>query len=202
MPSRKKKPVRRRRASTIRWPAILVPAAVVLLLTIVSFGFAANMEEQDSFCASCHTQPESTYYARSQASGSPTDLATFHHTRQTKCIECHSGDGLTGRVGAMLMGAHNALFWFTGTAKQPAPLTNPIADVNCVKCHAAVLTRGDFNNHFHEFLPRWQSVDPNAAGCVTCHTGHATDGDPNLGYLNQAKTEVVCQSCHDRLGRE
>ena len=197
-PSRKRA---RKRQPTIHWPAILIPSAVVVFLAIVSFGFAANMEEQNSFCASCHTQPESTYYARDQAGGDPVDLAVFHNTKATKCIDCHSGDGVTGRASAMMMGARNALAWFTKTAKQPAPLTFPIGDGNCLKCHSAVLNRADFNNHFHEFLPRWQAADPSAASCVDCHASHATNGDPALGFLNQAQTEQVCQRCHNALGR-
>jgi len=157
------------------------------------------MEEHDSFCSSCHTQPESTYYTRARAGGTPSDLATFHHTKQARCIECHSGQGLTGRANAIMMGAHNALAWFTGTATQPASLTIPISDENCLKCHTDVLTRGGFNNHYHELLPRWQAMDPQAASCVTCHTTHATDGDPKLGFLNQVKTEQVCQMCHNQL---
>jgi predicted CXXCH cytochrome family protein len=199
MPPNKKRA--RKRRSSIRWSAILIPAGVVALLTIVSFSFAANMEEQDSFCASCHTQPESTYYAQEQAGGNPTDLAIFHTSKGTKCIDCHSGEGTTGRVSAIMMGAHNALAWYTKTAQQPAPLTIPISDGNCVKCHPDVLNRGGFNNHFHEFLPRWQAADPTAASCVDCHASHATNGDPTLGFLNQAQTEQVCQRCHSALGR-
>ncbi len=192
--SKRKKPAR-----PFPWLSIAIPAAVVLILAIGGFGFAASMEEKDSFCASCHTQPESTFYQRSQAN-SPVDLATLHHSKAIKCIDCHSGSGTPGRGSAMMLGARNAAALYTHTAQQPAPLTVPISDANCIKCHEeAVSGQADFNNHFHLFLSRWQAADPNAAGCVTCHAAHTTDGDPGIGYLNQAKTEQVCQGCHQVL---
>ncbi len=188
---------RKPRRRPFPWLAVAVPAGVLLVLVIGSFGFAASMEENDSFCASCHTQPESTFYQRSLA-GKSVDLATFHHTKSTKCIDCHSAGGVTGRAGAILLGSRNAAAYFTHTAQQPAPLTVAIGDSNCVKCHPEVTTgQPDINNHFHLFLSRWQAADPNAAGCVACHSAHTTDGDPQIGYLNAQKTETICQQCHD-----
>jgi predicted CXXCH cytochrome family protein len=181
--------------------ALAAPAAVILVLIIGSFGFAASMEENDSFCASCHTQPESTFYQRNQST-TPADLASFHHTKETKCIDCHSGNGLPGRAGAILLGSRNALAYFTHTAHQPAPLTVAISDANCVKCHAAVMAgQPAMNNHFHLFLVRWQAVDPSAAGCVGCHASHSTDGDAQIGYLNEQQTQQVCDRCHSVLAQ-
>jgi predicted CXXCH cytochrome family protein len=184
----------------ISWLSLAVPAAVVLVLVIGSFGFAARMEEKDTFCASCHTQPESTFFQRSQA-GTPMDLASMHHTKDIKCIDCHSGAGAMGRAGAILLGSRNALAFFTHTAQQPAPLTIAISDANCIKCHQEAVTgQPDINNHFHLFLPRWQAADPKAASCVTCHESHFSDGDAQIGFLNQARTEQVCLQCHQVLG--
>src|SRR5574341_2130323 len=99
------------------------------------FFSAAHMEENDAFCASCHTQPESTYFNRSQAAQA-VDVASFHHGQSVRCIDCHSGSGLVGRMGGMLVGAGDLLAFVTHTAQQPAPLTVPIRDENCLKCHA------------------------------------------------------------------
>jgi predicted CXXCH cytochrome family protein len=103
-------------------------------------------------------------------------------------------------VSAMLLGARNAVAFFTRTAVQPAPLTVPIRDESCAKCHADTLTRNDFNNHFHIFLPRWQAADPKAAVCVDCHISHSTKGEAQIGYLERTTTEQICQNCHDSLG--
>jgi predicted CXXCH cytochrome family protein len=195
----RKKPASRRHTYHIEWRGIALVCGVVLVLTAASFGYAASKEENNSFCVSCHTQPESTYYGRFQA-GTTVDLATFHNTKATKCIDCHSGSGVTGRISAMLLGARNAVAFFTKTARQPAPLTVPIKDDSCLKCHANVTATADFNNHFHAFLSRWQAADPNAAGCAACHTSHTTGGDAQAVFLSQTTTDQVCQSCHAALG--
>jgi predicted CXXCH cytochrome family protein len=202
MPAHKKpikKPSKKLPARPFPWLSVMIPAAVVLLLAIGGFGFAASMEENNSFCASCHTQPESTFFQRSQTAG-PVDLATMHNSKAVKCIDCHSGSGVTGRVEAMLLGARNAAALYTHTAQQPATLTVPIRDNNCLKCHQNTVSgQPDFNNHFHLFLSRWQAADPNAAGCVTCHASHSTDVEAGIDYLNRTNTEQVCQSCHQVL---
>lgn len=185
-----------------RWTMIAIPLAVILLLAVGGFIVAATVEENDSFCASCHTQPESTYYERSQSS-TLSDLAGYHHTEDIKCIDCHSGEGIGGRINAIFMGANNAFKFYTGTAIQPARLNVPIQDGNCLKCHARVTQTRTEQTHFHYFLPQWQARDPNgAAHCVSCHSAHTTDGQANLVYLNVARTEAVCQRCHNALGND
>ena len=161
---------------------------------------AAQFENRDSFCASCHTQPESQYYQRDQAD-QPVDLASFHASKkQVRCIDCHSGKGTTGRASAMLLGANDLIAFLTRNYKQPAPLTRPITDAHCLKCHSDISQRRDFNNHFHVFLPQWQARDPKAASCVDCHLSHTTDGQASLSFLNQANTSQVCQRCHNFAG--
>jgi nitrate/TMAO reductase-like tetraheme cytochrome c subunit len=166
----RRRPVTRKKPSRPKIPIVIpiVVAAVLLVLAGGGFAFAATQEENNSFCASCHTQPESTFFQRFQA-GTAVDLASSHMQLQTpvRCIDCHSGQGVTGRVSAMLVGAKNAAAWFSGTAVQPAPLTVAISDANCLKCHSAVTGQTDQNNHFHGFLSRWQAADPNAATCVS-----------------------------------
>ncbi len=179
----------------------MVAIGVAILLTVGGFSFAATQEQNDSFCASCHTQPESTFYQRS-LTATPVDLASAHKPDNTRCIDCHSGPGVFGRINAELLGAHNALAYFTHTDVQPARLTVPIGDGNCLKCHQATLTPAtiNVNNHFHAFLPRWQAADSNAARCVSCHNGHLTGGDVQLAYINDSTTQSVCAACHQVLG--
>jgi predicted CXXCH cytochrome family protein len=208
MPQSRAREVGRRRLPARRKPPrlkvpIIIPivvAAVLLVLAGGGFAFAATQEENNSFCASCHTQPESTFFQRFQAAA-PVDLASSHMQLQNpvRCIDCHSGEGVTGRIAAMLVGAKNAAAWFSGTATQPAPLTVAIGDANCLKCHSAVTGQRDQNNHFHGFLSRWQSVDPNAATCVSCHISHFTGGLASQSFLNVDTTQQVCDGCHQVL---
>ncbi len=201
-----------RKSAFLLIPALMVLACGGLLLVGGGFAFAATQEQHDSFCASCHTQPESTFYQRSTA-GQPTDMASFHTTKNVNCIDCHSGSGVTGRMSAELLGARNAMLWYSGTAVQPAKLTLPIADANCIKCHQQTVTNQGQNGgegegreggsgHWHFFLARWQSRDPNAGSCVSCHPGHNTQVAFQGNLQGQPSVRAVCQACHQVLRRE
>jgi hypothetical protein len=194
-------------------------AALALLLAVGGFTFAASQESHDPFCASCHTQPESTFFQRS-TDPTPVDLASFHTGQTTRCIDCHSGPGLFGRMGAELLGARNALAWYTHTAIQPAKLTVPISDAICLKCHQDVVQPGyvpkttvtGFGNrrggeeagpnHWHERLAEWQATTPQAGTSTSSHSGHGTDGTAATGFENNQTTQAICESCHQTMRRE
>lgn len=193
--------------------------ALAVVLAAGGFTFAASQETRDSFCASCHTQPESTFVARSTAAD-PVDLAAYHTTQSVRCIDCHAGRGLMGRMQAELLGARNTAAWYTHTAVQPAQVTHPIGDPNCLKCHQDVVRRGytpkhpvtifregrggeeeeGGPNHWHELLARWQASSPAAATCTSCHPGHSTDGTAETGFENVQATRSACEGCHRMLG--
>jgi nitrate/TMAO reductase-like tetraheme cytochrome c subunit len=200
-------------------PVLIVAGILLVLMTAGGFAFAATQESHDPFCASCHTQPETTFFQRSTA-GQPSDLASFHTTKDTLCIDCHSGQGIMGRVQAELLGASNAVKWYTGTAVQPAVLLFPISDQNCLKCHQNVTQRGyspkepitiqgvRFRaggeggiNHWHEQLARWQATSATAGTCVTCHAGHTTGLTAQSGFMNAQTVQNTCDACHKVLRR-
>jgi predicted CXXCH cytochrome family protein len=201
-PPRKRR--RKRSAAPARSRARLwlgVAGLLTLFLAISGAGmlYAAHQEEDDAFCASCHSEPESTYYQRAQATPA-VDLASFHRERSTRCIDCHSGGGVTGRVEGLTVGAGDLAAYLAHTARQPAVVTVPISDDHCLKCHSDTLRTQDFQRHFHAFLPRWQAIDPQAAKCVDCHTAHTTDGDAQILFLQQQHTVAICERCHNTLG--
>ena len=183
-------------------PFILgILAGLVVVMTVGGFSVGASLEQTDSFCASCHTQPEATFFQRSTANA-PVDLASFHTTKTTHCIDCHSDSGVTGRVGAEISGAFNAMHFFTNTATQPSKLYAPFSDANCLKCHEAAITASaNRNNHFHVFLARWQATDPNAGRCTSCHAAHTHDGASDNGFMVDARTQPVCDACHQVLAQ-
>jgi cytochrome c553 len=196
------------------WLVIFAVVVILIILPAGGFTFAAIQESKDPFCGSCHTQPESTYLQNS-VSAQPVDLASYHTTQNTRFIDCHSGRGLGGRLQTEFLGATNAIKWYSGTAVQPAPLTHPIGDGNCLKCHDRITEQGYVsknpalvqsgeaqNGHWHVFLSRWQSPDSNAATCVSCHGGHTTDGDVKILYLNEQHTTAVCDARHQKLGED
>jgi nitrate/TMAO reductase-like tetraheme cytochrome c subunit len=213
-----------------KFPLLLaLLGAVVLALVLAGggFAFAATQEQHDPFCASCHTQPESAFYQNSVGS-QPVDLASVHTTYKTRCIDCHSGAGLTGRVQAEIMGARNALRFITHTDVQPARLTQPIGDENCLKCHPTVTARQGAgqgqpgqdqrqgegegggegrgglgpNNHYHINLARWQAADPTARGCVSCHGGHTAGSSAATKFTSATQYQPVCDACHKVLRHE
>jgi len=150
-----------------------------------------QFENHNSFCASCHTEGEQTFYDRSTASD-PVDLASIHDIKgQARCIDCHTGPGIIGRYGGLMAGSTDLINFFSGHYPQPAALEEPYPDANCLKCHADIFQKQEFNNHFHVFLPRWQAIDKNAATCVSCHPSHDITGDAKIGFLNEQQPPFV-----------
>jgi nitrate/TMAO reductase-like tetraheme cytochrome c subunit len=176
-------------------------AAIALILFGVAVpATAMQFENHNSFCASCHTEGEQTFYDRSIANN-PTDLASIHDIKgQARCIDCHTGPGIAGRYRGLMAGATDLISYFSGHYPQPAALEVPYPDANCLKCHATIAEKQDFNNHFHVYLSRWQAIDKNAATCVSCHLSHDKTGDAKIAFLNQQTTAAVCQKCHSAAG--
>ncbi|MDD2922136.1 MAG: cytochrome c3 family protein [Anaerolineales bacterium] len=175
-------------------------AAAIVMLIVSSMFVGTQLENHDSFCASCHTEGETTFYKRSLAADKPVDLASFHTAKAARCIDCHSGGGITGRIGGLMTGATDTFSYLFTKYPQPAVMEEPFGDGNCLKCHANIAQKQDMNNHFHVFLPKWQAADKNAATCVSCHNGHNTNGSVAIQYLNEKDTVAVCQKCHAVAG--
>ncbi|MCL4487081.1 MAG: NapC/NirT family cytochrome c [Chloroflexi bacterium] len=174
--------------------------AIVLAVFSAAGGtaYAIQLENQDGFCASCHTQPETAYYQQSLEQNAQ-NLAAFHAEKQVRCIDCHSGGGVFGRGVGLMQGAQDLVAYESGHYHSPAVALNKLADDSCTKCHADVITQRTFNNHFHYFLARWQAVDPKAAHCVDCHIAHPTGGDPQQQFLTVATVQQICQNCHNAI---
>jgi hypothetical protein len=175
----------------VGWAAVVSIAAAG-----ATIGYAAHLENRNSFCASCHTQPESRYY--DQSLGPAVDLASAHAAQGVMCIQCHSGRGALGRVAAMASVALPDLLAFqSGSYRDPAVTTLPAGDDHCLKCHGGIESGRDFNNHFHAFLPLWQAqAGRQAAGCVDCHVSHVAGGDPRIRFLTESATRQICDRCH------
>jgi predicted CXXCH cytochrome family protein len=185
---------------------------ILVVLAIGGIGVSLSLENQNSFCASCHTEPETKYYEQSLQANATT-LASFHNQKEAHCIDCHSGGGPLGRAQGLQQGIDDTLLFVSGSFKQPAITSNPLGDDSCLKCHAEILTRGRRSppspiqnpveargnrandGHFHQFLQRWQSADPRAGHCISCHTAH-TDGPANVGFMTAAPVQQVCDNCH------
>lgn len=174
-----------------------------LILIFIPFGtlVGAQLENNDAFCASCHTEPETTYYQRTQGD-TLTDLAVAHGSEDVHCIDCHSGEGVNGRLHAMTLGGQDFLKFVGRNYSQPAPLTHSISDENCLKCHQDVTANRTFENHYHAFMAKWHELDTNAGSCVDCHAGHKTDINTQESFLNEQRTAATCNACHTFVGED
>lgn len=200
----------------------IVPTAIlatVLGLAALAGGVtvAGELEKSNAFCASCHTEPETTYLMRfgDSLNGTALDLASFHFARvksalsppapNIRCIDCHAGEGVVGRSTVLSLAAYDALKYYTGTARQPAKTVFPVQNEACMKCHAQQVTKfADqpqvpfiIDNHFHYkyFQPGAPSVS-----CVACHVTHRVGSELNQYQFNKV-TIPVCEACHQYEGR-
>jgi hypothetical protein len=192
---------KRKKAWLPRWPlAGVVSLASFGLLVLLGAGgvaYSLNLENHDSFCASCHTEPESRYFQQSQDKNALT-LASFHTQKGVRCIDCHSSSGPLGRLTGLTQGTQDLIAYISGHYHSPAITLNKLDDGSCTKCHPGVEANADFNNHFHTFLPRWQAVNPQAGRCVDCHTSHPV-ADSTQVYFDVPTVQAVCEGCHTAL---
>ena len=194
-----------------RWPLIIGGLfAFLIMFSGAGFATATVLEDQDTFCISCHTVPETTYYNRAYISldhplQTVTDLATAHyHLSQTgnktpfACIDCHRGDQtLPARVAAIAVGAKDTLVYVAGRENTrietvPSPTeTDWLSNSACISCHAATLldTSYGFTNHFHTKLPQ-------AAALRTSNGAAAPTGRQNQWAQPVNNVNLQCTSCH------
>jgi nitrate/TMAO reductase-like tetraheme cytochrome c subunit len=204
------RPTRRR-----RWPLIVL-AMLVGLIVLGAAGFVgvSALEERDTFCISCHTVPETTYFNRAYiALDNPTDvvtdLATAHyHIAQSKnlepfaCIDCHRGDGSLGhRISTLALGGRDAVIYVLGrenpTIEKTSTVEGWLPNAACINCHAdTLLTLKGLDNHFHTHLPQAAAALARGGTLKVPDTLAAQRTELlNIG-LKTINTSLVCSDCH------
>ncbi len=201
-----------------RWPLIVGGIVVILILfSGVGFVTATALEDQDTFCISCHTIPEVTYYNRAYMAldhGDTvpvTDLASAHYHLSQKdgktpfsCIDCHRGDtGLSDRASAIILGARDALVYVAGREDPTIEKTQIseawLANAACINCHTdTLLNATGFQNHYHTALPETAALIRNGA---QFKLSSDISGLPDANQALQAWTRPIdvalnCTSCH------
>lgn len=190
--------------------SLFLVGIMMILVVPLSITIAIQLENRDSFCASCHTEPESAYYARSLSN--PSDLASAHaHAGEiVRCIDCHSGEGMSGRMASISQGASDLVAYITGNYQQPSITQNPIGDQACTKCHSPLDTSNPQStrnaiastSHYHiqSYLNEWNIRAINPIGtCSVCHVSHAEIIDASEGYIEKTATNIACDQCHRTL---
>lgn len=198
--------------------SIVVGIIVIGLIAFASSVYVAGqLEQQDSFCGSCHTEPETTYLMRfsdASTSGNPVDLASFHHNQvyppnspnamKVRCIDCHVGEGVFGRGIVLSLSAWDALRHFSGTADQPAYVIFTVQNEACLKCHLEQVSKNldkplkpfVIDNHYHYRLLLDSSPYER---CVDCHVAHQPASEATQFQLRK-DIIPVCQDCHQKEG--
>ena len=204
-------PARRRR----RWPVLLVIAFFALVvLGGVGFVTASALEEHDTFCISCHTVPEVTYYNRAYISldnpaNDAPDLATahyllsqLHNKPEFACINCHRGDSSLGqRVSTLALGGRDAVIYVVGrenpTIEKTQIAEGWLPNASCVSCHSDTLLKLEgLDNHFHTHLPQ-AAVALASGGKLTVPDQYKSKQDLLLQTgLATVNTSLTCTNCH------
>lgn len=184
---------------------------ILLVLVVLPFPVVSQLEERDTFCISCHTAPEETYFARAQsaqaAGAIPPDLASDHYTigeEPFRCIDCHRGDSSAGhRVRTFLLGARDALIWVSGRADPAIEKVHAgepdLLNAGCLSCHAETLLELGFNNHYHNQLIAARTLE--AAGMEPFPPPEGLPGTlfTELAELDSTVTCIDCHQAHRTL---
>jgi nitrate/TMAO reductase-like tetraheme cytochrome c subunit len=196
-----------------RWPVIVGGLFIGLMFFgVAGFFTVSALEEQDTFCISCHTAPEVTYYNRAYlALDRPTDplpdLSTAHyHAAATgkkpfACIDCHRGDSsLPHRVSTLTLAARDALIFVAGRDDPTLGKENIreawLPNASCVGCHTETLLNvTGLPNHYHTLLPQAKAAQ--AKGKIV--VGEALQSLPaSVAVWSHPveQSEVRCTTCH------
>ena len=186
-----------------RWQYFGIGAIAILIVLVGGLSYTSYLEQDSNFCASCHTQPESSYLARflqADATNSAPDLASFHHRKKdVRCIDCHVGEGILGRATVISLAAWDAAKHYTGIARQPAVIVFPVQNEACLKCHLQDVTKPGFDNHEHNKYYDPQ-LSPPSIQCVNCHVSHRT-GDERTAFQFRDAILPRCEYCHQQTGK-
>ncbi len=194
--------------------------AVAVITGLSSAVTVSHLEEDNGFCASCHT-PLEALYVRQAAQASPDrspNLAAFHYavtardaaSRVVNCVACHRGDNsLPHRAVALTLGATNTVRWLLGDDGSDMAGHSRfewLSNAGCSGCHREAISPREFANHFHFYLPEYNGdpkVRANAANrlyCNDCHINHR-DIPQELDFLADEVVFPACQRCHVVWGR-
>jgi nitrate/TMAO reductase-like tetraheme cytochrome c subunit len=184
-----------------RWGITALVVVVGFVGAIGGERYASHLEQDNNFCGSCHTQPETEYLARfasAVAQSNAQDVAAFHHRKKdVKCIDCHTGEGVVGRGEVFSLATWDALKHYTGIQRQPATIVVPVQNEACTKCHQETMALVGFNNHEHNKM--LDSAAP-FIRCTDCHLAHRL-GDESNAFQFRDAILPKCEYCHVQMGR-
>jgi predicted CXXCH cytochrome family protein len=190
-------------------PRLAILALAVLGACLGAAGWAVtdHLEQDDDFCNACHVSADLPLHAeirRDFDARPPASLAGRHAAvrltdrgdRALRCIDCHGGQGLAGRVRVKALAAKDALAYAIGRFEEPKQMRWPLRDGDCLVCHASFEAAGDDawpSSRFHALSVH--NVELGVA-CVECHSAHEAGGDPRAFFLHATSVRAQCARCH------
>ncbi|MFQ5419954.1 MAG: NapC/NirT family cytochrome c, partial [Anaerolineae bacterium] len=186
-----------------RFPkGVLLLGVAIFVLASGVYVTAVRLEANDSFCASCHVEPESTYYRASLKASAAATLAAFHAGKETRCIDCHSRRWIPGRLWAQWGGLQNVLAYRSGHYDQPSITTRPVGDSGCSKCHSDLTWVSERPGHYHSpgLRRSWRASSGPANSCQVCHPSHESNASASDSFMDEKRIEMQCDACHEAIG--
>jgi nitrate/TMAO reductase-like tetraheme cytochrome c subunit len=116
-----------------------------------------------------------------------------------RCIDCHGGSSLAGRLRVKALAAKDAFFYLSGRFEEPRAMRWPLWDEDCRKCHASFAERSSESWRspgFHELAVHNARL---GVGCVECHQVHESGGDPSVNFLDTGAVRAQCARCHSQF---
>ncbi len=183
--------------------AILALGILGFVLATGVYTTGVQLENNDAFCASCHVEPETTFYRASLNPEQAETLAAFHAGANTRCIDCHSRRWIPGRLWAQWGGLQNLRTYWSGNFNQPNKTIHPVGDSGCAKCHSDLSWVIERPGHYHSpWLRRdWQEANGPANTCEACHPSHQAVAPKANQFMDSDTIETQCDACHEATGR-
>ncbi len=180
----------------------------VCLAAPAGFVVSDRLEARNDFCSSCHLEPgvplhqairrdfDAAAAASLAAAHARADVLDAGAPREFRCIDCHGGASLTGRLRVKLLAARDAFWYVVGHFEEPQEMRWPLWDEDCAKCHP------DFDESepaewespgFHQLAVHNAEL---GVACVECHRSHEADGDPAAHFIAASHVRSQCARCH------
>ena len=198
----------------LRGFAIGALAAAMLAASLGAAGWAVSdsLEQDNDFCNACHVSKETPLHreirrdfdarpAASLAGAHAVAGAAHRDDGALRCIDCHGGTSLAGRVRVKALAAKDAFFYLGGRFEEPRAMRWPLWDEDCRKCHASFAERSPESGRspgFHELAVHNAGL---GVGCVECHRVHASGGDPDVNFLDTGAVRAQCARCHSQFAQ-
>jgi hypothetical protein len=189
----------------------LLAPLIVLMLGASSWIYADRIEEQNDFCNACHLTADMPLHLEIRQHFDrviPQTLAGVHgrgwvedrEESAFRCIDCHAGAGPLERTTIRLLSVRDTLRYAVGAFEEPKGMSFDLSAKVCRGCHPAFRHSAAPGWSFRAFHGVPAHDDGQAPRCVRCHTVHESDGDAFAYFMNRARVDRECRTCHEPGG--